>query len=273
MIDLRTVRFIPEVRPESVLIPTIDAKATARVEELPNIQGIFAGGAVALVGLQATPNPAIVLRISTDAETVNEFNAAGLAGLSFDDAPAYFEAKKSLIIYANNISASPVSNFGVRYTWVVWKPDELLRLMQQQLRIQEKYPIYLPPEALNVIERGFITIRRKVFTFYGDASPIPQTLCDVFVTKPGEILVLEKISGDTNTNVVLSVFREGATKPDSSFNTGFLPYNKVPLNVWMPAESELMITLTSQTTVTGYSACAVVRYVKPVSKEFVIKVV
>jgi len=273
MIDLRTVRYIPEVRIESALISSIGAKSTEKVEELPNIQGIFPNGAVALVGLQATPNSSVVLRISTDAELVNEFNTAGLAGTALEDSPIYFEARRSVIIDANNISTSAVTNFGARYTWVAWRPDDLLKLLQTQLRIQEKYPIYLPPEALNVIERGFITVRRKVFTFYGDVTAVPQMLCDVFTAKPGELIVLEKIAGDINANVVLSVFREGAKSPDMNFSAAFFPANKIPLSLWMPASSELMVTLSATTTVTGYSANAVVRYVKPVSPEYAIKVI
>ena len=263
------VKYNPEVRVEGVVAPLLPiGGGPVAVDELRNIPGVYPGGRVAVLGLQATPNTSVLLQVSVDAELVNEFNTGGLLGTGSADAPAYFEASKSMVFYARNIGTVNVANYPLRYTWLAWKPDQLRPLVDMPLIPHERWPTVLPYEAMAAVERGFRTVRKETHVFYGDVSTtIPSDVANILNTRAGEYLVLEEVAGDVNANVNILVFREGETDPGYTLNAGFLPAYKTPLKLWLPAVSELRVSLLGTATVTGYTAVAKVRRVAPTHPE------
>jgi len=267
--SIRRVRYNPEIRVEGVVAAVIPAGGgPVTIEELRNISGVYPEGKVAVLGLQAAANPSVMLEVHVDMEIVNELNSAGLSGTAYADTPVYFEASKSLVFYARNLGATDVTNYPLRYTWLAWKPLELQPLVDMPLIPHERWPTVLPYEAMAAVERCFKTVRKEIHVFYGDVTTTtPSDIASILNTRPGEYLVLEEIAGDVNANVNIMVFREGETEAGLTLNAGFLPANKAPLKLWLPAVNELRVSLLGTATVTGYTGVVKVRRVAPTHPE------
>lgn len=262
---IRKVKYFPEVRIETI-IQNIPANSTVRVEEIRNIQGYIPDIKLALSGIQVSGNLMIFHGVIADDNYYDEFHSLGLQGINATDEQIYYEAEKNLVITARNVGTTPVSNYGLRYTWVIWNPDKIAPILNLQYPVYERFDIPMAVDARSVIERALKVVRKEVYTFVGDVpAATPITFINKYTRTPEELIVLEEFSS-LQADVTVNIYREGEAEAGESFICSLLPTNLMPVKLWLPSKDEIKIDLYSTTGVSGFVAKAKIKTVKPVDK-------
>ena len=261
--SIKKVRYNPEIRVETTA-KDIPVGKSVSIEEVRNIQGQLPGYSVAVIGFQPQGNANIFHWFSADEELLSDFHSQGFQGINGPDEPFFFMARKSFTIGARNVGATDVTGYKFRTTWVAYKPDELRELVGLPTPVWERFDMIIPPEVRAVVERGFETVRRGVYTYVGALDVGAITVLDIINTAEDQYLVLDMISASQSDNVTVNIYREGETTAGASIAGGFFPANLVPLRMWLPARNELRVEVSASAAVASYVIKVGIRRIRPV---------